>query len=55
MYHVKAKEDKQIRWKQKSIWTKITKKVMILGGGKIGYYLAHRLESSNVSVKSRGG
>ncbi len=30
---------------------KRTKKVMILGGGKIGYYLAHRLESSNVSVK----
>lgn len=29
---------------------KHTKKVMILGGGKIGYYLAHRLESSNVSV-----
>lgn len=29
---------------------KRTKKVMILGGGKIGYYLAHRLESSNVSV-----
>lgn len=23
---------------------------MILGGGKIGYYLAYRLESSNVSV-----
>jgi len=23
---------------------------MILGGGKIGYYLAQRLESSNVAV-----
>ncbi|NMB07242.1 MAG: Trk system potassium transporter TrkA [Tissierellia bacterium] len=29
---------------------KRTKKVMILGGGKIGYYLAQRLESSNVFV-----
>lgn len=29
---------------------KNTKKVMIFGGGKIGYYLAKRLESSNVSV-----
>ena len=29
---------------------KRTKKAMILGGGKIGYYLAQRLESSNVSV-----
>ena len=29
---------------------KHTKKAMILGGGKIGYYLAQRLESSNVSV-----
>ena len=27
-----------------------TKKVMILGGGKIGYYLAQRLEESNVNV-----
>ena len=27
-----------------------TKKVMILGGGKIGYYLAQRLEKSNVNV-----
>ena len=29
---------------------KRTKKAMILGGGKIGYYLAQRLESSNVVV-----
>lgn len=29
---------------------KRTKKAMILGGGKIGYYLAQRLESSNVFV-----
>ena len=29
---------------------KRTKRAMILGGGKIGYYLAQRLESSNVAV-----
>ena len=29
---------------------KRTKKAMILGGGKIGYYLAQKLESSNVAV-----
>ncbi len=30
---------------------KFVKKVMILGGGKIGYYLAKSLESQNVNVK----
>lgn len=53
MIHVigKSKNIKNLGERLKvNVGRRQTKKIMILGGGKIGYYLAQRLEKSNVNI-----